>query len=520
VRGPATLLYGSNAIGGVVNVLDDRIPTTSLGKAISGYLDLRSSSVSNERNGQLSLEGGRGMLAWHGNYGQRKTGDFKTPEGKLFNSDIDTKNGSVGASLVGSRGFLGLSYGGYDTNYGVSDAGPGVVPEEVVRIDMRNRRFDLRSEIDGGAGPISRYKFRFGQTDYKHSEIPNGVIGSTFLNKFNEGRFEMSHRDLGGLTGALGVQYSRRDFSVVGADALLPPTLTKNSALFLFEEAGSGLWRFQFGGRYEHQDVSVTSPDLPNRKFNGVSGSGSIVYVPTPDYSATLSLSHSVRAPVAEELYFNGAHDATFQFEIGDPNLRKESANGIDLSFHKRTGEVTGSVSVYATNFDGYIFQNPTGDEEEGLPVFRFDQRNAAFYGAEAHADFSLYHADPHHLALEVSGDYVHASLKNGGGPIPFIPPGHIGVGLRYQGQALYLLAEARHAAKQDRVATFETETAGYTLYNMAVGYRIFTGNVVSDLMLRGNNLTDKLARNHVNPLKNVVPLPGRDISLSYRATF
>jgi iron complex outermembrane recepter protein len=519
VRGPATLLYGSNAIGGIVNVLDDRVPTRVPG-AINGSLDLRGTSNAHERSGELSLGGGHGLFAWHGNYAQRKTGDYDTPIGTLFNSDIDSKNGSLGGSLVGARGFLGLAYTAFDNNYGVSDSGPGVTPESLVRIDMHNRKWDLRSELDGGEGPFSRYRFRFGRSNYEHSEIADGTTNITFHNQFNEGRFEASHRAFGELTGTVGVQYSNRDFFTTGADTLLPPTVTKNMAVFAFEEAGKGVWRLQFGGRYENQKVNVSSDVLPSRTFNGLSGSGALVYVPNADYSASLALSHSVRAPVAEELYFHGAHDATFQFEIGDANLRKETANGIDLSFHKRTGTVTGTVSVYANRYNGYIFQNPTGDIEEDLPVFVFAQRDARFHGAEGHVDISLYHSDPNHLALELSGDYVQAELSNGGGPLPFIPPAHAGIGLRYQGQALFLLAEARHAAKQDRVAEFETTTAGYTLINAAVGYRLFAGNTVSDIMLRGSNLTDKLGRNHVNPIKDAVPLPGRDVSLSYRLTF
>jgi iron complex outermembrane receptor protein len=520
VRGPATLLYGSNAIGGIVNVLDDRIPSTAPGKALTGSLDLRGSSNANERNGALSLDGGSGMFAWHGNISKRTTDDYDTPIGKLFNSDIDTKSGAVGASLVGADGFLGLSYGGYDTNYGVSDAGPGNVPDEVVRIDMRNRRWDLRSDYNLGGGPFSGIKVRFGHTNYAHSEINDGVPDITFFNRYNEGRIEATHQALGELTGSIGVQYSRRNFFTEGEESLVPPTVTKNMAAFLFEEAGKGTWRLQFGGRYEHQDVTVVSDEFPDRKFNNLSGSVSAVYVPNADYSASASLSHSVRAPVAEELYINGPHDATFQFEIGDANLKKESSNGLDLSLHKRTGTVTGTVSIYRTSFDGYIFQNPTGAVEEDLPVFVFAQHDADFYGAEAHADILLYHADPNHLALELTGDYVHAELTSGGGPLPFIPPAHFGAGLRYQGQSLYLLGEARHASKQNRIAEFETPTNGYTLFNAAVGYRFIFGNTISDVMLRGNNLTDKLARNHVNPLKDFVPLAGRDISLSYKLTF
>lgn len=520
VRGPATLLYGSNAVGGVVNVIDDRIPMSQPGEAISGTVDLRGSSAAGERNAAISLEGGKDMFAWHGGFNTRQTGDFETPIGTLFNSDIDSKGGSIGGSLIASRGFLGLSYNGYDTNYGISEAGPGVEPDHLVRIDMRQRRWDLKSEVSFERGPFSRLRLRAGRSDYQHSEVVNGEPAVTFLNDGTEARIDASHRDLGPFHGAIGLQYSNRDFRTVGEEHLLPPTVTKNTALFAFEEAGRGPWRLQLGGRYESQDIAVHSAEAPDRSFDGFSGSAAVVWIPNDHYTASLALSHSSRLPVAEELYFNGAHEATSQFQVGDPNLRTERGNGLDLSLRKRTGRVTGELSVFAQRFDGYIFQDPTGEIEDDLPVYRFAQTDANFRGAEAHADIALFHTDPNHLALELSGDYVRADLGNGGGPVPFIPPFRYGVGLRFQGQSLTLLAEVRHAGDQDRIATFETETAGYTLFNAAIGYRFFVGDTVHDVMLRGNNLTDELAYNHLNPLNEVVPLPGRDISLSYRLAF
>lgn len=519
VRGPSTLLYGSNAVGGVVNVLDDRVPSTLPGRAISGILDLRGSSNANERNGHLSLSGGQGLFAWQGSINKRQTEDYETPIGTLFNSDVEASSASLGASVIGSRGFLGLSYGGYDTNYGVSDAGPGVRPEEeVVRIDMRQRRLDLKGELLLPGGFFRRIRLRVGNTNYRHFEIVNGDVETAFHNDSTEARVEATHRDLGIFHGAIGVQYSNRDFRVDPAGDLVPPTVTKNQALFAFEEAGTGRWRFQVGGRYEHQ--SVTAEEAPDRSFHGLSFSSGVVFVPNADYSAALSLSHSARLPVAEELYFHGAHEATFQFEIGNPDLRKESGNGIDLTLRKRTGIVTGELSVFRQRFDGYIYQSPTGEIEEDFPVYEFAQRNATFRGAEGHADIALLHRDPHHLALELSADYVQASLANGGGALPFIPPLRYGVGLRYQGSALFGLVEARRAEAQNRVAAFETTTPGYTMLNAAVGYRFFLGATVSDVLLRGNNLTNELAYNHVNPIKDAVPMPGRDVTLSYRLSF
>lgn len=520
VRGPATLLYGSNAVGGVVNVIDSRIPMSQPGKALSGTVDLRGSSVASERNAAISLEGGQDAFAWHGSFNTRQTDDFDTPIGKLFNSDIDSKSGSLGGSLLGSRGFIGLSYNGYDTNYGISEAGPGVEPDDVVRIDMRQRRFDLKSEISLEGGPLSRLRIRAGRSDYQHSEVVNGESEVTFLNDGTEARLEASHRDLGPFHGAIGAQYSSRDFRTEGEELLLPPTVTKNIALFAFEEAGRGTWRLQLGGRYESQDVEVDSDDAPDRSFDGFSGSAAAVWIPNDDYTASLALFHSSRHPVAEELYFNGAHEATFQFQVGDPNLRTERGNGLDLSLRKRTGRVTGELSLFAQRFDGYIFQDPTGEIEDDFPVYLFSQSDASFRGVEAHADIALFHSDPNHLALELSGDRVRADLADGRGPVPFIPPFRYGVGLRFQGQSLMLLAEVRRAGDQDHVATFETPTAGYTLFNAAIGYRFFFGDTVHDVMLRGNNLTDELAYNHLNPLKDVVPLPGRDLALSYRLAF
>ncbi|HEV7768832.1 MAG TPA: TonB-dependent receptor [Thermoanaerobaculia bacterium] len=520
VRGPATLLYGSNAVGGVVNVIDDRVPMSLVGEAISGSLDLRGSSVSGERSTAISLTGGTNVFAWHGSFNDRQTDDFNTPIGKLFNSDIDSRSASVGASLIGAHGFIGLSYSGYNSDYGISEAGPGVRPDDIVRIDMKQRRFDLKSEWNLDGGPFTRLRLRAGRTDYSHFEVVNGEPEVEFLNDSTEARLEASHRDLGPFHGAVGVQFSDRDFRVEGEEFLLPPTVTENLAFFAFEEAGTGVWRLQLGGRYETQDIEVDSDAVPDRSFSGFSGSVSGVWVPNANYTASLSLSHSSRLPVAEELYFDGPHEATFQFQVGDPDLDVEQGNGLDLSLRKRTGRVTGEFSVFTQRFDGYIFQNPTGELEDEMPVFAFAQVDANFRGAEAHADIALHHSDPNHLSLELSGDYVRAELADGRGDVPFIPPFRFGVGLRFQGQALFLLAEARHANGQNRISDFETPTPSYTMINTAIGYRFFFGQTVHDLMLRANNLTDELAYNHLNPLKDVVPMPGRDFSLSYRLAF
>jgi iron complex outermembrane recepter protein len=518
VRGPSTLLYGSNAVGGVVNVIDDRVPMTQPGTLFSGVLDLRGSSNAGERNGHLSVSGGQGLFAWQGSVNKRTTGDYETPIGRLFNSDIDAQSATIGGSFVTSRGYAGLSYGGYETDYGISEAGPGNKPDEDVRIDMRNRRWDVKSELHAD-GPFSRIRFRLGRTNYRHSEVVDGEPEATFFNKSTEARLEAQHRQWGVLHGAVGLQFSDRDFEVDSEESLLPPSQTRNVALFAFEEATLGKWRYQFGARYEQQNVDVDDAELRDRSFNGLSGSAGVVYVPNETYTVAVSLSHSARLPVAEELFYNGPHEATSQFQIGDPNLRRESGNGLDVAIRKRAGRMTGEISFFTQRFDGYIYENPTGAFEDDLPVFLFEQADATFRGVEGHADIELLHRDPNHLVLELTADYVRADLDDGG-PLPFIPPVRYGVGLRYQGVSWYARAEYRHSDSQTRVADFESVTPGHTLINADLGYRFIAANTVHDIMLRGNNLTDELAYNHLNPLKDVVPLAGRDFTLSYRLTF
>jgi iron complex outermembrane recepter protein len=518
VRGPSTLLYGSNAVGGVVNVIDGRVPMTQPGALLSGTVDLRGSSNAGERNGHLSLSGGQGLFAWQGSINKRMTDDYETPIGRLFNSDIDAQSASAGGSLVGSRGYAGLSYSGYETDYGISEAGPGVAPDEEVRIDMRNRRWDVKSELHAN-GPFNRIRFRLGRTNYRHSEVVDGAPEATFRNEFTEARLEAQHRDLGPFHGAVGLQFADRNFDVESEESLLPPTATETFALFAFEEASVGKWRYQLGARFEQQDVDVTSTELEDRSFSGLSGSAGVVFVPSETWTVALSLSHSSRLPVAEELYYNGPHEATSQFQIGDPNLGRESGNGLDLALRKRAGRVTGEISVFRQQFDGYVYESPTGDLEDELPVFVFAQADATFRGIEGHADIDLLHVDPNHLVLELTFDYVRASLDDGGS-LPFIPPLRYGAGLRYQGQSWYALGEVRHSDSQTKVAAFETTTPGHTLINAQLGYRFILRETVHDLVLRGNNLTDELAYNHLNPLKEVVPLAGRDFTLSYRVSF
>lgn len=518
VRGPATLLYGGSATGGVVNVIDGRIPSVLPGRPISGLIDLRAGSNADERVGSASLDGGLGRFAWHVEGVKREADDYESGAGRVVNSALEAESTGAGLSYVADRGFLGLSYSTFDTLYGSP-------LEEAVKIDLTQERVDLRGELDRPFAGLSSIKARFGTTSYEHVELEGEEVGTRFLNDSWEGRLEAVQQTVGRLSGSFGLQVSNRDFSAIGEESFVPPTTTDNQALFTFQEISVGSLRYQLGARYERQTVEArTEAGNFDRDHSGLSASVGAVWLPNDDWSLGLSLARSVKLPNAEELFSNGPHIATGSFEVGDPTLAEETNLGFDLSLRKRSGRLTGEISLFANRFDDFIFESFTGeftDEEEPLQVVRFVARDAEFRGAELSGVYELYHGEPNHLDLEGGIDFVRANLRGSADePLPRIPPTRYRLALHYRGGRLQAKVEGVRAARQNRVSSFETPTEGYDLLNADLSYRFLVKDTVLDLILRGNNLTDELARNHVSFLKDAAPLSGRDVSLGVRLAF
>lgn len=551
IRGPATLLYGSSAVGGVVNVLNQRIPDFLPEEALTGSLHLRGGSVADERSGSVELGGALGgRFAWHADYLKRETDDYEIPgfaeveggeeehedeeeevRGLLANSSQSSESGSFGLSWVRDRGFLGVSVSGLDTNYGVPGHAHGHEEEEgeheegeeeehegeeeaSVRIDLEQRRVDLAGELLRDTGPFRGMKLRLGSAEYEHVELEGAEVGTRFTNETLEGRLELVQRQRGRLSGTVGLQGSTNDFAAFGEEAFVPPSTTDLLALFAYQELDFDPFRLQFGVRWESQDVSAES-DLPDRSFDALSASVGGLLELGPSHGLAVTLSRSERIPTATELYADGPHAATRAFEIGDPTFDEEVALGLDVSLRRHEGRVTGSVTGFYDRFDDYIFERFTGLEEEGLAVIQFVQRDAEFWGAEAHAVVDLYRGEASHLALDLTADIVRAELRDTGEPLPRIPPRRLGAGLDYHRGPWRVFGEARWSDKQDRLAENETPTGSFTVVNAAVSYRFLLGDAVVDLFLRGRNLTDEEARLHTSFLKDLAPLPGRDISLS-----
>jgi len=514
VRGPATLLYGSTAIGGVVNVVDGRIPETRAGHSVGGVLDLAGGTNANEKQGGASLHGGRKGFAWHADGLHRDTDDVSAPVegGSIPNSATKTSSGSVGASLIGDKGFFGANVSLYDTHYGIPS-------EEDVTIDLNQRRLDLKGAVTEPFGAFRNVKFRFGMSKYEHSELEGEEIGTHFDNRGFEGRLELTHKDLGAFHGAFGFQAQGRDLTVTGEEAFLPPSNTKSFSAFVLEEIGTGRARLAIGGRVERQSIDLDGGD--GRAMTGASGSIGLTVRGTRGVTFGLTLAHSERLPGAEELFSDGPHAATNAFEVGDPNLSKEKSLGVDASVKKTGGRFTVEASVFRNAFDGYIFDRFTGEEEDSLRVVRYEQRDALFWGFETQASLRLLDRATRTVELEASTDYVRASVEPGDEPLPRIAPMRFGLALHYRDMKFDARAEARVASAQDRVGAFETPTDGYTLVNATLSYRIFGGTrTITDLLVRGTNLGDVIARNHVSYLKGVAPLPGRDVRAAVRFRF
>lgn len=556
LRGPSTLLYGSSAVGGVVNVIDNRIPSAAPARPATGRAEVRYDSASNERTGILAATTGNQAFALQVNGLRTETDDVHIPgyadpanpvdHGILANSAVSTRSFSVGGTRFGEAGNVGLAVSEYDTTYGVPVGEP-------IAIDLKQRRADLRAELTRAFGPFKGAKLRFGLADYRHAEVDldSGLPNTTFTNKAYEARLELSQREVGNLSGTIGLQTSRSDFAAAGAEVVTPPTLTLNHALFILEswKAAPSL-TLQVGGRYEFQSIELgeVDPLLPaypgysattgeKRNDHGVSLSAGAVYYPAKDWSLGLSLAYTQRLPVAQEVFSNGPHGGTGAYEVGTTGLGREKSLGLDLTLRKREGFVTGAAGVFINRIRGFIFEQEdtaryfdeaTGDfqsypvppGDEFLPIYQFTAKDALFYGGEAEISFHLVDSDEHHLHLELTGDYVRAEQTVDNEPLPRIPPLRAGAALRYVTGPWNAGISMQHSFRQDRTAPGETETAGYTLLGADVSYRLTLARTEWELFARGSNLGNEEARVSTSFLKDIAPLPGRSVTLGVRLSF
>jgi len=552
LRGPAVLIYGGSAIGGAVNVIDRRIPLRVPEEKLHFDALLGADTANGLREGGGSMDVPLGKaVALHLDGTYRHSNDVEIPgfqltdalraevlaeavgvadpaeraalveaanhRGTLPNSATETGSFGSGLAWFGEGVSLGASASYYDTAYEVPTR-PGLDAEEDVAIALTQWRGDVRGSLDIGSGFFEQATTRWAWTDYRHEEREGAEVSTTFLVSGFEGRVELIQRERGGWHGSIGAQYGQRDFEAIGDEALVPPNHGSQLGLFVLQEVERGPWGIELGGRYDRTELALDS-GVAERGFDTFSGALGVSHQLGAGLKAGLNLTRAERAPSAEELFANGPHPATQQFEIGDPGLSKESAWGLEGYVRGDLGPAQLAFSVFRDWFDDFIFLAATGAEEDGLPVYRQRQQGADYFGIEGEVTVPLYRTEGLAVVADAKGDYIRATLADGS-PVPRIPPLSLLGGLELQADAWDARAEVEWYDGQDRIAAFETPTGSFAFVNASFAWKPLRGDDNVTVMLQAENLFDAEGRRHASFTKDFVPLAGRNVKLSARVSF
>ena len=554
LRGPAALLFGSSAIGGVVNVIDSRIPRRIPDEPIHAEGILTYGSAADERsaNGEVDAPiGGHFVVHLDGNF--TKTGDLHiggyvlAPDqraqalasddpairaladlhGTLPNTASKTTELAGGVAWIDGENNIGFSVSRYDSRYGVPirySLDPDV-EAEAPTLDLRQTREDFRAEFDTGSGLIDSVRFRAGHAQYRHFELEeDGSIGTTFRNQGWEGRLEAVQSNRGGWGGGFGVQYSSRNFDVEGDEKFLPPSQGSQVGFFTLQTLDRGRFKAEAGARYEHSvqeadaDAQIGNPAI-HRDFDAFTGSIGASYAVIGNLRFGLSGSYTERAPSAEELFANGPHGGTQAFEIGNPDFGKERSWGFEATLRGSGRGYSFGASIFQSWFSNYIYEQPTGAIRDDLPVFQFQQDDARYFGVEFEGSADLLRIGGVKVKADAVADYVRATIVSVS-PVPRIPPLRILGGIEAQSHYVDGRVEVEWVNDQKRIAPFETPTDGFTQVNASVTLHPWGVDNGTSLVLSANNIFDVDARRAASFLKDFAPLAGRDLRATLRFNF
>ena len=571
LRGPATLLYGSSAVGGVVNQIDRRIPVKAPNGGFEGEALAIFGTAADEVSLGTSLTG-EIAPSWVGQVSAsfRDTGDMRiggyaesralreqahddhdddhdhdhghddehgeeAERGTLKNSAVRTKSGSVGLTRLFDRGYFGAAVSLYDSRYGVpghahadedehdhehdhDDDHDHGEDEHNVRIDLEQVRVDLKGGYRFDGGFIEEAKLRFGWADYRHFELENDQVGTRFDVRGYEGRLELVQRQRGNWRGAFGVQGMNRKFEATGEEAYLPENKTRQLGVFALQEGRFGPLTVEGAVRYEYNDVDATG--ARGRTFHAVSGSLGGVYRLSDAWRTGISLSRTARAPSAEELYASGPHVATRSYLVGDDSFSKEKAWGAEGWVRAETDRFSLGATVYWSRFDDYIYEQATGSFDHGLPVYEYMQTDARYVGVELEGSAKLGTVGDWTFVADAVADYTRATNLDTDTPLPRIPARRVRGGLEAQSEILTARAEVEVADDKQRISANELPTEGYTMVNLSAAWRPWGHERDVTVMVQANNLFDVTARRHASFLKDMAPLAGRDVRLNLHVGF
>ena len=553
IRGPATVLYGAGAVGGVVNVIDYRIPKEKLDGILSRG-EARFGGADEERSGAVVVDAGNGLIAVHADAYKRKTNDLDIPgfakiesrrgandsRGKLVNSASEGDGGALGASLTFDSGYVGLAYSTFYNNY-------GTIAEEGVKINMDSKRWDFATQALNLGNIINSVKFRMAYTDYIHKEIASGVVGTIFKNRGVEGTLEAAHGKIGNLSGVIGFQFHNAQFEALGNEAFVPPTKTVSDGIYIYEELPIDKIKLSFGGRIDKTQVDSGGGSrfgaAQSKDFTPHNLSVGGLYSFNENWSLGTNLTHTERAPSQNELFANGPHLATGQFEIGNTTLSVERSNGVDAQIRWKAGKNSLSVGGFYTRFNNFISlsntANKRGVDGEINPVDAngdgvadgsgegiiqeavLKAVPAVFKGFEAEGKFRIYEGRGN-LNLNLRGDYVRATNLDTGEPLPRIAPLRLGFGLDYSFGQFGSRLDVLHGFAQNRTDTFETKTEGYTQVNALASYKfkkVFSG-ASFEIFAKARNLLNEEMRDSSSVLKDIAPMAGRSLLIGVRGDF
>lgn len=539
VRGPAALLYGSNAMGGVVNLETTRIPEERP-ENFEGKAEARLSNVDQGRSlGAVFKKSLGSKWVAHVDASGRASEDYQVPgyarteaeraadpldpeeSGRVYNSFNRGNSQALGASYIADNGFVGASFSNYDSRY-------GTVAERPVMIDLNQQRFDVGGELRAWS-VFRSVRFKNTYSTYEHQEIEDGEVGTTFRNEGDEARVDFKHHPILGFAGVFGAQFNTFDFTAQGDEAFLPSTSNQTYSLFMFEEREEGKFRPSFGGRLDAYEVTskdhATFGPSENKTFSGGSASLGFLYQFSEAHAISLNGAYTERAPNYQELFADGRHVATRQFERGDTSLGKEQSQSLELSYRYKSEATQARLGVFVQDFNRYISLAPTGvddgDPTEPFEIFEYRAVDARFYGAEFEFRHKL--ADTvlgGELEAEFKADLVRARDRSTQTDLPRITPGRETVGLLYRTGAWAGDIQIERTERQTRAAPGESKTDEYTLFGFGVERTFASQTSHWNLFARVNNVFDEEARNHVSVLKDLGPLPGRNVSIGLQTAF
>jgi iron complex outermembrane recepter protein len=528
LRGPATLLYGSGAIGGLVNVVTDRIPLAhSDGPRL--LTDVRGSTAERTRDVGAQLRASTGPIAFTGEFSDRKTGDIETANnGTLANSATRSKNGSVGASYILNNGFIGIGVNRFQSIYGIPSP-------DAVSIDLKRDRAELLGELNNVAG-LERIRFSVANNNYQHAEIESsGEVGTVFRNRSTSARFDLQTGRMAGWRTVVGADLEQGKFSAVGEETIVPPTDSKSQAVFAVTERSIGPGRIEIGARIETvKHTPSADVERPSRSFSLSNGSIAYQYALSSSSALTASFSHAERAPAIEELYSKGAHIATLTYDLGNAQLAKERSHNFDVTYKLQSAAWSARASVYRNSIKNFIYGASVDENSDGV-ADRVNDEGEIVPGAEllkrtyknvdarfAGAELSLAYAPASGFGFAAMADTVRGTITSDvGGNLPRISPSRIGGKLTWRSGNWFADGGATHVFKQDRIAAYETSTSGFTRIDASVRYRwAYAVGSSADIYLLGKNLSNRDMRVHTSFLKDFAPLAGRSLYVGVAATY